>query len=89
MNQHNVEPAAMEPPAGKIRFTDVNIGQPFKAHNTIWVRTGYDSAIELDASQRRGSFGSCNFMQEAVDEFVEPFDFAAFMAAAKQLGLSI
>lgn len=53
----------------KIKFLDVHIGNPFYAHNTIWIRTSYKGATVLGNSGTHQS--ACNFTIDECDEFVE------------------
>lgn len=51
----------------KMPFLDVHIGNPFWAHERVWIRTDGDAATELASS---GTFASsCNFL---IDGTVRP-----------------
>lgn len=51
-----------------IPFLDVNIGNPFFAHNTVWIRTSYEAAARLGGSGEHTSV--CNFTIDECDKLV-------------------
>jgi hypothetical protein len=53
----------------KIAFLKVGIGNPFYAHNGMWIRIDYDAAKRLAPSDMHAS--CCSFTIDACDEFVE------------------
>ena len=55
---------------GKIvPFKSVDIGNPFFAHDRVWIRTGREAGTELHGTGERSS--SCNFTTDPEDENVE------------------
>lgn len=51
----------------KLPFLDVHIGNPFWAHNRVWIRTSGTGATELASSRTWSS--SCDFL---IDGTVRP-----------------
>jgi hypothetical protein len=59
----NIELQRTEQP---IAFLDVDIGRPFYAHNSFWIRTSYEAAKDLT-----GAYRVCNFTLDDCDRVVE------------------
>jgi hypothetical protein len=52
-----------------LKFTAVGIGNPFYAHDGMWIRLDRDAAKRLAPSDMHAS--CCNFTMDACDEYVE------------------
>lgn len=57
----------------KVPFLELNIGNPFWAHDEVWIRTSYSGATQLKPSGKRGS--SCNFTIDGSDRIVEAIEY--------------
>lgn len=63
----------------KVSFLTVSIGQPFWAHNSVWIRTDYAAATELQSTTRRAEgilhiTNVCNYLIDKEDEWVEAIE---------------
>lgn len=65
-----------------VPFLEVSIGQPFWAHDAVWIRTAYDAATQLgNTSQRRYGHifmgNTCSFVIDDIDKEVEAMTYSS------------
>ncbi len=56
-------------------FLNVGIGQPFWAHDKVWIRTDYEAATELGSTGQFNRKSTCNFTLDECDKIVGVVDF--------------